>query len=201
MIRFLSTLVAVAALAPSHLYADSDGYYCVGAGFIAVQFRSFNTPGLKAKHVLKLARFDKNNGPRWAGEVALEDFQPHTLSCGARNILIEGIGERGRGLVSYLLKVEGDSVRIVSHTSDPRHDFTNLPEGPPNIGAWAKPGVSDLPDRGDFPRFQLRVTRTSRREPGQVIHAQESILVELLQGGRLGRSLILHRGIRIETVD
>lgn len=195
----LFTLIAVLAASP--LYADSDGYYCVGAGFIAVQFRSFNTPRLKGKHVLKVARFDEVNGPRWAGEVVLEDFQPHTLSCGAKTIFIEGIGKKGRGLVSYSVGVDGDSIRVVAHNSDPHHDFAYLPEGPPNIGAWARPGVYDLPNRGDFPRFQLRVTRTSRSEPGRVIHTQRSLLVEIVRGGRPRRSLAIYSGTVVETAD
>jgi hypothetical protein len=198
--RFLPFLL-IALFLPPDARADSDGYYCVGAGFIAVQFRSFNTPGLKGDHVLKIARYDSRSGPRWIGEVVLEDFQPHTLVCGAKTVLIEGIGERGRGLVSYQLALDNESVKIVSHGSNPDHDFSNLPEGPMNIGNWAAAGIRELPNRGGFPRFQLRVTRTSRREPNQIIHAVRSTLEEVLEGGRTGRSLVIHTGTSIETID
>jgi hypothetical protein len=156
---------------------------------------------LKGEHVVKIARYGGGRGPRWSGEVVLEDFQPHTLVCGAKTVFIEGIGKRRRGLVSYQLALENDSVKIVSHRSSPNHDFSNLPEGPLNIGNWAAAGVRELPNRGDFPRFQLRVTQTSRREPNQIIHAVRSILEEVLEGGPSDRSLVIHIGTSIETID
>lgn len=37
--------------------ADSDGYYCVGRGYIAYEVRSAITPGVADAHVLRTVRF------------------------------------------------------------------------------------------------------------------------------------------------
>lgn len=59
-------IAAVALLgSPATARADSDGYYCVGGGFLAMEFRSFNTPGLPGPQVHKIARLDTIHGARW----------------------------------------------------------------------------------------------------------------------------------------
>src|SRR4029450_8332455 len=80
-----SLLIAIfpIVLAVHPAYADSDGYYCVGPGYLAVEFRSFSTPSINGPHVLKILHFDEEQGPRWTGEVLVEDFQTHVLTCGA----------------------------------------------------------------------------------------------------------------------
>lgn len=178
--------------------ADSDGYYCVGAGFIAVEFRAFNTPGLHAAHVLKIARFD-GMGPRWDGEVALDDFQTHTLSCGAATVLIEGAG---RGLISYVIRLDsGGPPRIVRHTVDRHYVFNTFPEAPDNIGNWAHEGVRELPNRGAFPRYQLRVTQRSERRDKAIAHTMTSVLEEVDASGVVLRQLLINTGTLVETVD
>jgi hypothetical protein len=182
--------------------ADSDGYFCIGAGFIAVEFRAFSTPGLNGPHVLKIARYDPERGPRWAGEVMVEEFQTHTLTCGAKTILFEGAGERGRGLVSYIIQLDSAGPpRIVSHTSDPSYKFRTFPRGPDNIGNLAQPGMMELPSRGGYPRFHLRVTNVSRRVESGVQHDMQSVLEEIDALGRVGRSLAIYKGGRYESVD
>ena len=182
--------------------ADSDGYFCIGAGFIAVEFRAFSTPGLNGPHVLKIARFDAERGPRWAGEVIVEDFQTHTLACGAKTIMFEGAGDRGRGLVTYIIQLDSAGPpRIVSHTSDPGYKFRTLPRGPDNIGNLAQPGIVELSSRGGYPRFQLRVTETSHRVESGVQHDTQSVLEEIDASGRVRRSLEIYKGGRYESVD
>ena len=180
--------------------ADSDGHFCVGAGFIAVEFRAFNTHGLSGSHVLRIARFDAEKGPRWTGEVVVEEFQTHTLSCGAKTIIFEGVGERGRGLVSYVVQVDTSGApRIVSRASDPGYSFRAFPAAPGNIGNWALPGVTPLPNAGGYPRFQLRVTRTDRRVDGGIRHDMKSVLEEIDRSGQVRRSLLVNEGTLFES--
>jgi hypothetical protein len=181
--------------------ADSDGYACVGAGFIAIEFRAFNTPGIAEPHVLRVARFDGVGGPRWAGEVGLEDFQTHTLACGARTIMIEGIGERGRGLVSYTIHVDSAGVpRVGTHANDPQYAFRQLPPGPMNLGNWAQPGVIQLPSRGTYPRFQLRITRVTHRASASALrHEMKTVLEEIDSSGAARATLPINEGSVVET--
>jgi len=198
----LSALAMIFALGRV-AYADSDGHACVGAGFIAVEFRAFATPDLAGPHILRVARFDVAGGPRWTGEVSVEDFQTHTLACGAQTIMFEGIGERGRGLVSYTIHVDSAGVpSVLARSSDPRYAFRELPSEPMNIGNWARPGVIPLPSRGGYPRFQLHVTeRTRRVSAGELRHEMKTTLEEIDASGMVRRSLIINTGSRIETVD
>jgi hypothetical protein len=188
-------------LAGRAMRADSDGYACIGAGFIAIEFRAFNTPGITQPHVLRVARFDDVGGPRWAGEVGLEDFQTHTLACGARTIMIEGIGERGRGLVSYTIHVDSAGVpRVGTHDSDPQYVFRQLPPGPMNLGNWAQPAVIQLPSRGTYPRFQLRITRVTRRTSASALrHEMKTVLEEIDPSGAARATLLINEGSFIET--
>jgi hypothetical protein len=193
--------IVLALLMPALAHADSDGYFCVGAGYMAVEFRSFNTKSLAASHVLKIARFDQN-GPRWAGELVLEDFQTHTIACGAATILIEGAGERGRGLVSYLIVIDSAGApAILRHTSNPEHRFDSFPPEPENIGVWAQEGIRHLPDRGGYPQYRLRVTRSSQRRNGAIYHLMTSALEEVDAGGGILRALTISKGTRVETVN
>src|SRR2546427_6645168 len=96
---FLALVITLATALPA--VADSDGYYCVGPDYLAMEFRSFSTPGLAGPHVVKILHFDQDAGPRWAGEVIVEDFQPHRMVCEPLTILLEGAGNGGRGWVIY----------------------------------------------------------------------------------------------------
>jgi hypothetical protein len=183
-------------------HADSDGYACIGAGFIAIEFRAFNTPGIAGPHVLRVARFD-SAGPRWTGEVNVEEFQTHTLACGAQTVLFEGIGEGGRGLVSYTIHIDPTGVpSVVARSNDPHHSFGQMPPGPMNLGNWARPGVMQLPSRASYPRFHLHVTEVTHQvRAGELRHDMKTVLEEIDASGAVRRSLAIHEGTRIETID
>jgi len=203
-VKLRSVFLAFALMVAARpVYADSDGYYCVGPGYLAVEFRSFNTPGENAKHVLKIVRFDDVKGPRWTGEVAIEQFQTHTLTCNVDGIVFQGAGGLARGLVSYVVQVDSNGVpRIVSHTSDPAHSFDRIPPEPSSLGNWAKPRLTPLPSPGGTHRFQLQVTETTRRPSrGLIRHEMKTVLEELDQSDRVVRSLLLNKGNRDETID
>jgi hypothetical protein len=153
--------------------------------------------------VLRIARFDSASGPRWTGEISVEDFQTHTLVCGAQTIIFEGIGGRARGLVSYTIHVDSAGAPSVSaQSNDPHYAFRELPLAPMNIGNWARAGVFQLPSRGGFPRFQLHVTETTRRvSAGELRHEMKTTLEEIDATGKVQRSLTINEGNRIETID
>jgi len=192
-------LIVIAVLP---LYADSDGYYCVAPGYLAVEFRSaVSTPSINS-HVLKILRFDDELGPRWAGEIVAEDFQPHAMTCGAKGIVFEGAGNSRRGLVTYV--VEFDSTgwpRIQSVSNDPAYVFVPKGNPLPNLGLWAKPGVTPLPSTSKAHQFQLRVTEQTRRQDGAILHDKRTVIEELDGSGQVVRSLQLTEGTQIETID
>lgn len=192
------TALAVLVLCARVAYADSDGYYCSGPGYLAVEFRSFNTPDLRGAHVLKIVRIGAAGGPRWTGEVVLDDFQPHRLTCGPDNVTLEGWGS---GFISYVVGLDTAGVpRIRARSVDPGRKFTPLAPEPANLGDWAREGVTAIAAPGGSHRFQLRVTRTSRPESQGIRHEGTTALEELDTSGNVVRSLLLHRSSRYEPV-
>jgi hypothetical protein len=180
--------------------ADSDGYFCVGPDYLAMEFRSFNTPGLAGPHVLKVLRFEEGRGPRWSGEVIVEDFQTHILRCEPTNVFIEGAGNPGIGWVSYTVAVGLFGVpSIVAHTNDPAHVFLPAEEPPHDLGNWARPGVIPLPLERLSHHFQLRITETSSRKGREIRHDKRTVLEEMGDGGRVIRSLPISEGTLYES--
>ena len=191
----LCTITASAA------HADSDGYYCVGADYLAVEFRSFSTPGIAGKHVLRIARWGGIRGPEWAGEVVMDDFQPHIMTCGQDEIVIEGAGDRPNGWLTYTIRL--DSVRrpeIAARTNELQYDFTTKrSQNLPNLGNWSQPGVTRLSDPAASAVVQIRMTRTSQPMNPGMRHDRKSVLEELDAEGNVHCSLLLFEGMSEES--
>jgi hypothetical protein len=113
--------------------ADSDGCYCTVRGYIAFELRSFKTPGLRAPHVLRLFRFEAGRGIYEAGEVPMEDFQAHSMTCTSNRIEISGFG---RVYTRYTIDIAGESrtPRITGHIEDANRRFDPSKIGPAPAG-------------------------------------------------------------------
>jgi hypothetical protein len=196
-IIFIGLLFSLSIALPAA--ADSDGYFCVGPDYLAMEFRSFNTPGLAGPQVVKILHFDKDGGPRWAGEVIVEDFQPHRMLCQPQTVLLEGAGNGGRGWVYYTLALgETGGPGIASVRNDPAHVFVPS-DGLPNLGNWARPGVIPLRIESLSRQFRLRITETSSREGREIRHDHRTVLEEMDDGGRVIRSLPITEGTSYES--
>jgi hypothetical protein len=191
-VRRLLTALALLAVFAQAAQADSDGYFCIGPNYLAVQLRSFNTPGLRGPHVLKIVHFDTARGPRWGGEIVLEDFQPHGMTCTANGVAISGwTGD-------YAIALDaGLTPRLLSRTKRGAP-----PKAPPmaNLGNWAQQGITPIAVSGGVPRFQLRIVRASRGMEGGVDHHTTSTLEQIDSSGKAIRSLLLHDGHFFEPV-
>jgi hypothetical protein len=192
--RFLFIAAALVLFA-STARADHDGDYCVGNGYLAVEFRSGITPGVAKPHVLKIATFDAVHGPRWTGEVVMDDFQPYAIVCDSRRIKAEGLGLPAQGLISYAVELNDQGVpHILSRTTDPAYGWHRATGEPQNLSLWARPGNTPLMLPGSVHAFQLRMTRTV-----QTLHPNctdyRSVLEERANGSnRVIRSLLLFSG-------
>ena len=196
---FIAVSLIAGVVLPS--YADSDGYYCVSPGYLAVEFRSFATPGIRGPHVLRIFRFDEKLGPRWTGELPVEDFQTHTLSCERERVIFAGVGSPERGRVTYVVNIASDGTpTLASVQSDPAYVFVPQPELP-NLGLWARAGVTLLPSDTTSRRFLLRVTTESHRQDGAIHHDKKTVIEEVDATGITRTSLLIHEGTHIETVD
>lgn len=183
-------------------FADSDGYYCTAPGYLAAEFRKFSTPEIKNPHVLKIVTFAEGLDPRWSGEVSLEDFQTHKLICTPNGgIMIEGVADHGRGLVTYEIKIDFQGLpSIQSVKSDPNYVF-QAKDGPPNLALAAPTGTVPLTAASGTQRFQLRFIRGAfRREGDMRLQDRQTLLEQLDEHGTVIRSLVIFHGTDIETL-
>jgi hypothetical protein len=78
---FSATVVLVLSfLGAGTAYADSDGYYCVGRGYVAYQF-GFAAPSPKP-HRLFVVPFSDTSGIESPVVLDLPQFQVHGMQCG-----------------------------------------------------------------------------------------------------------------------
>jgi hypothetical protein len=69
---------AAVALFPSLAHADSDGYYCIGPGFVAYEMSS---SGAASGHWLHIVRVSAAKGIVRLPPIALPEFQVHGMTC------------------------------------------------------------------------------------------------------------------------
>lgn len=128
MLLILSSFMARA------VYADSDGYYCVGRGYIAYQF-GFAAPSVGPHH-LYVVRFGGASGIEGPSVLALPQFQVHGILCGERDIQIAAYD------TIYTVRLDSAG-RPVSYDSVPWTGPQNMPPQfvaqSLNLGGWSRP--------------------------------------------------------------
>src|SRR5688572_26411117 len=87
MIRRIVAVAAIALLTPGIALADSDGYYCVGNGFVAYEMAS-SQPG--GRHVLHIVRVARGSGISRMPPIALDNFQVHGMTCRENGVDLHG---------------------------------------------------------------------------------------------------------------
>ena len=195
--RPLLPALLLCALTASTARADSDGYYCAGEGYLAVQFRNFSARGPAKKHVLRIVRWDADNGSRWAGEVVMDDFQPHGMICGRDEVVIEGAGDRPNGWLTYTVRFDSAGRPVIAaRTNELPFDFTSKRSGNlPNLGEYSQPALVPLIGGTASTRFQLRITRTTHLLNPGVRDDRRSVLEECDEAGRVRRWFVLFDGM------
>jgi hypothetical protein len=73
-------LLILTPLGVGTAYADSDGYYCIGRGYLAYQF-GFAAPSTRP-HRLSVIRFAGASGIQPPAVLDLPQFQVHGMQCG-----------------------------------------------------------------------------------------------------------------------
>jgi hypothetical protein len=189
MTRLILAMATLLLLWPSVAFADSDGYYCVGRGYVAFETRSAASG---PQHVLHILRFSPAGGIGQVQNIPLDDFQTHGMSCGDRVIEVAAFSTR------YLVDVSvPEQPRIT--TDSAAFEPQRTPQL--NLGHWSREGVTDLEADGQRGEFQLVISRVSRRVAGGIEHYTVTQLVrrEARPGGRMLASQKLFEGIFLET--
>lgn len=181
---------------PAELHADSDGYFCSGRGYVAIQLRSWSTGG---PHLLQVAAF-ADGAVRQVGTVELEDFQPHRMSCEPERIRISGYGI---GFIAYDIDVTNlEAVRVRALSRDSTASWlAGLPRDPPvNIGEYARADTVRLTSSESGPDYAIAITVDERAVSGGIEHHITSTLIARDAAGRVTAGLRLYEGTRFESV-
>jgi hypothetical protein len=194
---FLLLLITLALVFPAQSRADSDGYFCTSKGYLAYELREGLTPGAVG-HVLKVVRFDTDRGIYFAGQVTLQDFQPHGLTCSPNRIEIFGWA---KVFTKYAIETtEPENVRIVETTEEPARQFDYHTEGPEpaNLGRWSTPGRIPLVSQDSGHRYELVLTRWSKQtEDGVESHCKAEIVRVDSQGAEVQRLTL----VELQNID
>jgi hypothetical protein len=112
-------------------YADSDGYYCVGRGYLAYQF-GFAAPPV-GPHRLHVIRLDGDAPFEKPAVLDLPQFQVQGILCGERTIQLAAYD------AIYTVLLDG-TVRPVKYSANPLTDRGHVPSQfvgqARNLGAW-----------------------------------------------------------------
>jgi len=184
-------LVLVLFLNPTTLWADSDGYFCAGPGYLAYEF-SFSK---QMPHTLFVVHFDSQIGILTPKTVRIDDYQIHGMNCGRGILELRGFDK------SHFFNVTDRDKQPVALSKPPQHlDTTDSVSG--NLGHWSKAGVIDLGPQGENGAFQLVITKAEKSVSGGGIeHFTFSALVQRTKRREILHRLLIFNGIFLETID
>ena len=191
----MTAALTVFLLLPVAASADSDGYFCIGRGYLAYETRF---TAAEAGHQLHVVRFSTAGGIVAARPVPLEDFQVQRMTC--RADAVELVGWNAVYSVD-LSDPERPQTAIRSAL------FDHAQAAPAqNLGPWAREQVVNLEAADTAPGlFQLVIARVSRRVAGGVEHYTITQIVRRASAGspagEFAASLKLFDGVFRETVD
>jgi hypothetical protein len=151
MVKTIVALAALIVMFPNSAAADSDGYYCIGKGYVAYETRLSNWP---AGHFLHIIRVAHRSGISEQAPIPLEEFQVHGMTCRDTEVVLQGWAKR------YSVQLSGGGAPAVKATSVSLAQSPTLE--PQNLGMLAKVGVTDIPSDGVDGEFQIVVAQTSR---------------------------------------
>jgi hypothetical protein len=191
MARLTLWMTALILGLPAFAYADSDGFFCAGRGYLA--YETHFTAGA-SEHVLHVVRFSRTDGIAQEQRIHLADFQVHGMSCS------EGRIELAAWSTRYFVDLSvPDQPRIGWENAA----FDSQRTTQTNLGNWSREGVIDLVSDGQLGEFQLVIIRVSRRVAGGIEHYTVTQLIrrETRLGGRILSAQKIFEGIFLETTS
>jgi hypothetical protein len=203
-------LIALLSLLSCAAAADTDGAFCTAKGYLAYEVRPANAYGVP-EHVLHVIRFDAENGIYEAGQVKLDSFQVHGLTCGADRVEISGWGA---GFESYSIAVPppgtkavaggsgASALQVLDHHSDAQAKFDPAKDTPEPRWFWHEPlGSYALESVGGDDQYFLVIRGSDKAARDEIAHNRIATVVEKKQGGSILHSLRVYRHARMETID
>lgn len=159
---FWILLIVIAASVASR--ADSDGYYCASKGYLAYELRAGITPGTTG-HLIKVVRFDSQNGIRSVASITVQDFQVHKLNCVGDRIEIAGFGSAPPGteapLTTCVIEIANLSSAPVCREETATMTWRTWTE-PGNLGQWARQQSIPLVSSDTDYRYHLQLEMSKK---------------------------------------
>lgn len=141
---------AAVLLFPGVAQSDSDGYYCIGPGFVAYEMSFSAAP---SGHWLHIVRVSAEKGIVRLPAIPLPEFQVHGMTCREHSVDLDGWTTR------YSISLDSNGQATV--TSTPAEPTARGAQQQ-NLGMGARPGVTDIPSDGFHGEFQLIIAEAVR---------------------------------------
>ena len=156
--RIGCVLVTALLLFPSLALANSDGYYCIGPGFVAYEV---SLSGATSGHWLHVVHVSAAKGIVRRPPIALPEFQVHGMTCRDNGVDLDGWTAR------HSVSLHQDGRATLTSTA-----VESSPKGAhqQNLGWLARPGVTDVGSDGFHGEFQLVIAEAihpTSRGPGR----------------------------------
>jgi hypothetical protein len=196
-------LVLLHVTGATPVQADTDGYFCVGNGYLALELSSFKTSGLKASHILRFVRF----GPEGISpiqEIALDDFMTQRMICQSDRVELSGWKFDDSHYEEYSIDISrANGLRIAAH-NESETGWTGSREGfsPRNI-EYMGPSVTMKLDSADVAHtFELRVrTVETQASPVEFRLDTTGELLELDSRGNVLYRVVLYKNVTVDSPD
>ena len=177
--------------------ADSDGYFCIGKGYLAWELREWSAP--ERRHVLRVLFVGGIDGVSEVRTAPLDDYQVHGMTCRASEIV----------LISWDRKVTltlagSDAPRVTSVETFPAG---RIPAGyeANSLGAIRTERTLEVPSSRKDRQYLLRIHYSEKLggsdHAGVRFHESTATLVEKNEDGRVIREKSVYRDEREEPVD
>jgi hypothetical protein len=187
----IARYLAVALLLPGIAMSDSDGLFCSGKSYFALERRSFSSDGIHRLLIIPLSD-EMGIGPEFT--VELPDFQAHRMTCEDTQIRVYSF--------SRVYDVQVGDWRTYRFLGD--SPCSACPERLDQIPLSHVDSAKDqaLPIHSTSGRvsFELRVSRDLNAFPGLGEHTTIAKLVKLVDG-QFNRSRIVYAETHFETID
>lgn len=187
-------------LGPPLVRADEDGAFCTAKGYLAYNLREGITPGTTG-HRLRVVRFEPGRGIFAAGEVTLEDFQAHGMTCDQDHVKMYGWGMIFQ---QYVIETrDPHNVHVVEHAADAARKFDPAKDGPEPHWLWdeKQPAVLPLESLDPDHKYQVVFSHSEKSVEGGIEHYRKAELVQVNSQGKASQRLVLYKNIFLETID
>jgi hypothetical protein len=193
-------LLLAAGLIAYPAFGDSDGAFCLAKGYLAYEVQAHVTPEAKG-HILKVVRFDAQQGIYSAGEKVVQDFVVHKMVCDQNQIEISGWG---KFYEKYLIDIrEPRNFHVIEHSEDPSRRFDPSKDGPVPRMLWDEHGPTTFSLESVDPnhRYTLVITRWDKEVEGGFEHHSKAEVTRLDLQGKFLQRVLIYENTFLETAD